>query len=65
MSIRKAIQWLRGKGFAGKADKKKESFKVMPGETEKAFMGRCMEHMTSKGKSYDQALGACLGMWNQ
>jgi len=35
----------------------------MKGEKQDAFMSRCMSHMKGKGKSQEQSLGACLGMW--
>ena len=40
--------------------------KPNPNEEKSAFIARCVSHMVRKeGKSQDQALGACYGIWSQ
>jgi hypothetical protein len=35
------------------------------GESKSAFIGRCVKYLIGEGKSQDQALGQCYGMWRQ
>jgi hypothetical protein len=67
MSILKAIAWLKDRGIAQKSDKTKGGFEYPKGdEDEKTFMARCMDHMVNeKGKDKEQAVAACLSMWNK
>jgi hypothetical protein len=45
-------------------DVKKEDFvDPQPGETQDDFIGRCVPVLIGEGKTQDQALGACYGMW--
>ena len=36
-----------------------------PGESEGDFISRCVEYVMGEGKSQDEALGKCYGMWKQ
>jgi len=50
--------------FVDKLLAQKDTF-VEPraGESEADFMGRCIPKLRGEGKTQDQALGACYGMW--
>lgn len=50
--------------FVDKLLNQKDTFvEPRPGESEDDFMGRCIPKLRGEGKSQDQALGACYGMW--
>ena len=36
-----------------------------PGESEGDFISRCVEYVMDEGKTQDEALGKCYGMWKQ
>lgn len=36
---------------------------VKPGESEEAFVSRCVPIVMAEGKTQDQALGQCYGMY--
>lgn len=37
--------------------------KPRPNESKESFMDRCMTEVTNEGKTVEQALGQCLGIW--
>lgn len=34
-------------------------------ETQDKFISRCVSYLRDEGKSQEQALGQCFGLWNQ
>lgn len=44
---------------------KQKFVKPTAGESESEFISRCVPYLMDEGKTQDQALGACYGMWRQ
>ena len=38
---------------------------VKPGESEKSYISRCVPYVMKEGKTKEQALGKCYGMYRQ
>jgi|GEM_PF-5756750 len=65
MSILTAIRWLRER-FTEKADGSNTKCIPLAGETEDAFMSRCMHQQKKvKGKGQKQAVAVCMSVWRR